>query len=274
MGYEKTNWQTGDIVTAAKLNKIENELEKISGPAPQIVWTWEGTIAQLLDTLTIRAISMENKYRGVSFFSTTEALFETANNEIMVYINGEKFYDTPATFSQEGEAIFGQKLPHAERITCGEHGTALWEVGFISGASSEEEVIEIVKQDWKNQFPTWENTLIKFVVQQHIKEEEEETPTEGGSSMFIIKTTDYDSDQGTWSKVNKTYEEIVTAINNGMVPILYLIDNGIIVYSFTGYNGHSVEFVNHSVSESTVVAKIVLIGQSEIYQRTVTFSKS
>lgn len=31
MSYIKTNWQTGDIVTAEKLNKIENQLEKTGG---------------------------------------------------------------------------------------------------------------------------------------------------------------------------------------------------------------------------------------------------
>lgn len=31
MSYTKTNWQTGDIVTAEKLNKIENQLEKTGG---------------------------------------------------------------------------------------------------------------------------------------------------------------------------------------------------------------------------------------------------
>lgn len=30
MSYEPTNWTCGDIVTAEKLNKIENELETLS----------------------------------------------------------------------------------------------------------------------------------------------------------------------------------------------------------------------------------------------------
>ena len=31
MSYNKTNWQTGDIVTAEKLNKIEDGIENVSG---------------------------------------------------------------------------------------------------------------------------------------------------------------------------------------------------------------------------------------------------
>lgn len=39
MSYNKTNWQTGDIVTAEKLNKIEDGIENVSGGGGLLVET-------------------------------------------------------------------------------------------------------------------------------------------------------------------------------------------------------------------------------------------
>lgn len=58
---------------------------------------------------------------------------------------------------------------------------------------------------------------------------------EGGSSsgdsngFFVIRTIDYDLDEGTWSRVDKTFSQIADAIQQGMLPVLFIGEGSEIV---------------------------------------------
>lgn len=104
-----------------------------------------------------------------------------------------------------------------------------------------------------------------------------EGPSEDGESsgnnentngVFIIKTTDYDSDEGTWSHVDKTYEEIKEAFDDGLQPILYCIDGDEVnyVYYFYGIYRQRVEFINifKSANNTVSILKVTIYSNGTI----------
>lgn len=76
----------------------------------------------------------------------------------------------------------------------------------------------------------------------------------GGAGFFVVKTTDYDSDEGSWSKIDHTFAEITDAIDNGSIPILMVVDGSTIdsVYHFGFANSSRIEFIRTRVDSNNV----------------------
>lgn len=73
------------------------------------------------------------------------------------------------------------------------------------------------KQEWKT------GDTITAEKMNHI----EDGVANSTGGLFIIHATDYDSDENTWSKTDKTFDEIYAAAMAGLDPVIYCVDYGI-----------------------------------------------
>ena len=77
-----------------------------------------------------------------------------------------------------------------------------------------------------------QDSLADKLIEEGIVAQHSDDGSQGGggessssSSFFVIKTTDYDSDEGQWSKINCTFEEIKDAFyNKHLIPIFFKIE--------------------------------------------------
>lgn len=85
----------------------------------------------------------------------------------------------------------------------------------------------------------------------------------GGNGFCVIKTTDYDSEEGTFHHIDKTFEEIQSAFLSGEVPILYVTESSTDVervYYFHRTNGIMFEFIKTGQSSSDGAAYVDIIS--------------
>lgn len=66
--------------------------------------------------------------------------------------------------------------------------------------------------------------------------------------LFIIKTINYDDDEGTFDKIDKTFDEIMDAVNSGMLPIIQVIDYNLRVVKTYLYFGTNSDGYGHANS--------------------------
>ncbi len=89
----------------------------------------------------------------------------------------------------------------------------------------------------------------------------------GGAGFFVVKTTNYDQDEGTWSRIDHTFAEIRDALNNGSIPILMVADGNAIdeVYHFDNANsiGTRIEFIRTSVDSNNVATTSIIVINSD-----------
>lgn len=89
---------------------------------------------------------------------------------------------------------------------------------------------------------------------------------EGGSSggdsngFFVIRTIDYDLDEGTWSRVNKTFSQIADAMQQGMLPVLFIGEGSeiVTVLYFQSTNGEG-EVRFRGISHHDTTAEFLLV---------------
>ena len=64
------------------------------------------------------------------------------------------------------------------------------------------------------------------------------------NGVFVIRTTDYDSDEGLWETVDKTYAEVLEAIKKGQLPVIYVADGNLVdnVLYYHGNNYYHIDF--------------------------------
>ena len=89
----------------------------------------------------------------------------------------------------------------------------------------------------------------------------------GGNGFFVIKTTDYDSEEGTFNHIDKTFEEIQSAFLSGEVPILYVTEYATgsstdveRVYYFHRTNGVMFEFIKTGRLSSDGAASVDIVS--------------
>lgn len=85
----------------------------------------------------------------------------------------------------------------------------------------------------------------------------------GGNGFCVIKTTDYDSEEGTFHRIDKTFEEIQSAFLSGEVPILYVTESSTDVegvYYFHRTNGIMFEFIKTGRLSSDGAASVDIIS--------------
>ena len=84
---------------------------------------------------------------------------------------------------------------------------------------------------------------------------------EGDSNgFFVIRTIDYDLDEGTWSRVDKTFSQIADAIQEGMLPVLFIGEGSEIdeVLYFQSTNGEG-EVRFRGISHHDITATFLLV---------------
>ena len=88
------------------------------------------------------------------------------------------------------------------------------------------------------------------------------------NGFFIVHTTDYDTDEGDWSKIDATFEEIQQALYSGQIPVLFVCAGREIdrVYYFAYTNAYSpdvtngyIEFRSYGISGNTPYVREVSI---------------
>lgn len=85
---------------------------------------------------------------------------------------------------------------------------------------------------YKGEIRYIEDGLANELIEKEIVAQNSSDGSQGGggessssSPFFVIKTTDYDSDEGQWSKINCTFEEISDAFyNKHLIPIFFKIE--------------------------------------------------
>ena len=99
----------------------------------------------------------------------------------------------------------------------------------------------------------------------------------GGGGMFIISTTDYDEEEGTWSKIDKNFQEIQTAIDNGQMPILLVRDSGIVEYVYHLSRATSTQIIFSRIrvdSKQVVEISVTVQSNGEITTSSKSMAKS
>lgn len=74
MSYTKQTWQTGDIVTAEKMNNIENELSEIANGAFDTSFLSDGADAAMADEKGIAVLCINTA--GLAYWIGVSELYE------------------------------------------------------------------------------------------------------------------------------------------------------------------------------------------------------
>ena len=102
MSYEPTNWKSGDVVTSAKLNKMEQGIASAGGPVitttdddtGAIGLTWQ-EVYNAMDAGNLVLIKGEGDENGISFNIVTSALGNPSEptGGYMLFINNAEAAD-------------------------------------------------------------------------------------------------------------------------------------------------------------------------------------
>lgn len=97
MSYEPTNWKTGDVVTSAKLNKIEGGVSEVSEAYEPTVWKTGDVVTSAKLNKIEQALADDS---GSSDFSTAEVTFINGSSQDTVYrVQATEIVDNTVLYS-------------------------------------------------------------------------------------------------------------------------------------------------------------------------------